>query len=171
MTQRKWGLAVLGVMAKLSLLFLLSSVFSTPGPVSFSTAMKPQRPRSPAAKVDDPSLLSYGDSYDDFASVAVSWGRKASMPCTLRTLTASTRYACTASFPDGNWSGRIQVPLVRARADIWMPQLAVDAENRVWVIWCEQTGQTEQESGTARGCDTASLGPPGAAAAANPNQM
>ncbi|MBI3463998.1 MAG: hypothetical protein HY000_13210 [Planctomycetes bacterium] len=40
---------------------------------------------------------------------------------------------------DGQWSTRSYVPLVEARADIWMPQLAVDAKDRVWLIWCEQT--------------------------------
>ncbi|MEX2286340.1 MAG: hypothetical protein WD648_04565, partial [Planctomycetaceae bacterium] len=71
-----------------------------------------------------------------------------------------TLYAAYAAYYDGHdqirihrqldagrWSTRSYVPLVQARADIWMPQLAVDAKDRVWVIWCEQTGQSAEKSG------------------------
>lgn len=88
------------------------------------------------------SVLSFGDSYDDFASAAQA--------------PDGALYAAYAAYfdghdqirlhkrlPGGDWSTRTHVPLVNARADIWMPQLAVDAANRLWVIWCEQSPATE----------------------------
>src|SRR6185437_4723428 len=64
---------------------------------------------------------------------------------------------------NGSWSMRVHVPLVQARADIWMPQIAVDAKGRVWVIWSEQTGQSKTATGNwdiyARYFDNQSFGP------------
>ncbi len=90
--------------------------------------------------------LSSGDSYDDFCSVAQS--------------SDGTLYAAYAAYYDGHdqirlhkqlekgrWSTRVYVPLVEAQSDIWMPQLAVDAQDRLWVIWSEHTGRTERTTG------------------------
>ena len=87
------------------------------------------------------AILSSGDSYDDFVSVAQA--------------SDGTIYAAYAAYydahdqirlhkqlADGGWSTRTYVPLVNPRADIWMPQIACDAQDRVWVIWCEQTDQS-----------------------------
>lgn len=92
------------------------------------------------------AVLSSGDSYDDFVSIAQT--------------SDGTLYAAYAAYydahdqirlhkrlPDGAWSTRTYVPLVKPRADIWMPQIAIDAQNRVWVIWSEQTDQTRTNSG------------------------
>jgi hypothetical protein len=91
-------------------------------------------------------VLSSGDSYDDFVSVA----QKADG-------TVFVGYAAYFDghdqirlhklMPNGNWSTRAYCPTVEARADIWMPQLAVDANDRLWVIWCEQTGHSKGKSG------------------------
>jgi hypothetical protein len=91
-------------------------------------------------------ILSSGDSYDDFPSIAQT--------------SDGTLYAAYAAYfdghdqvrihkrlPDGTWSTRSYVPLVEARADIWMPQLAVDAQDRVWLVWSEQTGREASKSG------------------------
>jgi hypothetical protein len=107
--------------------------------------LKPEPPPESAAAAGVP-VLSNGDSYDDFASVVQT--------------SDGTLYAAYAAYydghdqirlhtrlPGGQWSTRLHVPLVRARADIWMPQLAVDAQDRVWVIWSEQTDQTRTASG------------------------
>lgn len=100
----------------------------------------------PAPNAAGVPVLSSGDSYDDFVSVARA--------------PDGTLYAAYAAYfdghdqirlhrrlPSGAWSTRTHVPLVRARADIWMPQVAVDASNRLWVIWSEQTELTRTESG------------------------
>jgi hypothetical protein len=99
-----------------------------------------------AAREDGATVLSEGDSYDDFVSVAQS--------------SDGTVYVAYAAYynghdqirlhrqlENGRWSTRTQVPLVQGRADIWMPQLAVDAQDRVWVIWGEQTGQSKGKTG------------------------
>lgn len=99
-----------------------------------------------SARKDGADVLSTGDSYDDFCSIAQDG--------------EGTLYAAYAAYynghdqirlhkrlPNGRWSTHSPVPLVKGRADIWMPQLAVDAKNRVWVIWAEQTDQTETKSG------------------------
>ena len=99
-----------------------------------------------AAREAGATVLSVGDSYDDFPSVA-------------RT-SDGTVYVAYAAYYNGHdqirlhkrlgndrWSTHTYVPLVRPRADIWMPQLAVDKNDRLWVIWCEQTGQTPTSSG------------------------
>lgn len=91
-------------------------------------------------------VLSEGDSYDDFASIAET--------------SDGTLYLAYAAYynghdqirlhrrlPNGRWSTRAYVPLAQARADIWMPQLAVDAQGRVWVIWSEQTGRSPEKTG------------------------
>ena len=91
-------------------------------------------------------VLSTGDSFDDFASVAEA--------------NDGTVYVAYAAYydghdqirlhkrlADGQWTSRNYVPLVRAQADIWMPQLAVDAQGRLWVIWAEQTGQRPDKTG------------------------
>ncbi len=90
--------------------------------------------------------LSSGDSYDDFVSVAQQKD--------------GTIYAAYAAYFDGHdqirvhkqlsgdrWSTRTHMPLVEAQADVWMPQLAVDANDKLWVIWSEQTGRTPAGSG------------------------
>ena len=90
------------------------------------------------ARAGGAHVLSNGDSYDDFASIA-------------QTSDGSVFAAYAAYFDghdqirlhrrlaDGWWSTRAYVPTAGARSDIWMPQLAVDAKDRVWVIWSEQT--------------------------------
>ncbi len=99
-----------------------------------------------AAEEGDAAVLSTGDSCDDFASVAQA--------------SDGTVYVAYAAYYDGhdqirmhrqldqgNWSTRSNVPLAEAHADIWMPQLAVDALDHVWVVWSEQTARTRTESG------------------------
>ncbi|MGE0761573.1 MAG: hypothetical protein AB7O38_31460, partial [Pirellulaceae bacterium] len=95
-----------------------------------------QTPTAPPPELppldDSAAVLSSGDSYDDFTSIAQA--------------ADGTLYAAYAAYydahdqirlhkrlPGGDWSTRTYVPLVRPRADIWMPQLAVDARDRVWV--------------------------------------
>ncbi len=109
-------------------------------------AQEPTPPPPPSASEAGVPLLSSGDSYDDFASVAEA--------------PDGSLYAAYAAYfdghdqirmhkrlPSGKWSTRLHVPLAEARADIWMPQIAVDAQGRVWVIWSEQTGQTSTSTG------------------------
>ena len=98
------------------------------------------------ARAGGAQVLSNGDSYDDFASVA-------------QTSDGSVFAAYSAYFDghdqirlhrrlaDGWWSTRAYVPTAAARSDIWMPQLAVDAKDRVWVIWSEQTFSEHGKSG------------------------
>lgn len=124
-----------------------------------------QQPAPPPPSADQAGVpvLSFGDSYDDFASVAQA--------------PDGSLYAAYAAYfdghdqirlhkqlPDGAWSTRTHVPLVQARADIWMPQVAVDRHNRVWLVWCEQTDQTRTASGNwdvyARWYDGDNWGPP-----------
>ena len=98
------------------------------------------------ARAGGAALLSEGDSYDDFPSIVQSSDG-----------TVHVAYAAYYNGHDqirlhrqlegGRWSTRSNVPLVRGRADIWMPQLAADAQNRLWVIWCEQTGQSRGKTG------------------------
>lgn len=107
-------------------------------------------------------VLSTGDSYDDFATVAQT--------------SDGTLFAAYAAYYDGhdqirlhkklangNWSTRVHVPLVEAEADIWMPHLAVDSKDRLWVIWCEQVGRSKGKTGNwdlyARYLDSESWGP------------
>jgi len=91
-------------------------------------------------------VLSVGDSYDDFASMAQT--------------SDGVLYVAYAAYynghdqvrlhrrlENGSWSTHSYVPLARNRADIWMPQLAVDGQDRLWVIWSEQTGQTAKQTG------------------------
>ncbi|MGH7139341.1 MAG: hypothetical protein ACREHD_26650 [Pirellulales bacterium] len=91
-------------------------------------------------------VLSVGDSYDDFASVAQA--------------PDGSLYAAYAAYfdgydqirlhkrlPGGDWSTHAFVPLAHARPDIWMPQVAVDADNRVWVVWSEQSPATDAGPG------------------------
>ena len=107
-------------------------------------ALVESKPLQEATGVE--AILSSGDSYDDFASVAQT--------------ADGTRYAAYAAYydahdqirlhkqlADGGWSTRTYVPLVKPRADIWMPQIACDAQDRVWVVWSEQTEQTRTTSG------------------------
>jgi hypothetical protein len=106
---------------------------------------EPAAPPKSAEEANVP-VLSSGDSYDDFASVAQAKD--------------GALYAAYAAYfdghdqirlhkrlPTGQWSTRTYVPTVEARADVWMPQLAVDAKDRLWVIWCEQVGQSKGKSG------------------------
>lgn len=103
-------------------------------------------PPPPGAAEAGVPVLSSGDSYDDFPCVAQARD--------------GTLYALYAAYYDGNdqirihkrlpggrWSTRSYVPLAEARADIWMPQLAVDAKDRLWVVWCEQTGRGRAQTG------------------------
>jgi hypothetical protein len=99
-----------------------------------------------AARDAGAKVLSTGDSCDDFAAVAQA--------------SDGTLFAAYAAYydghdqirvhrrlPSGQWSTRTQVPLAQEPADIWMPQLAVDAHDRLWVIWSEQTGQSASKTG------------------------
>jgi hypothetical protein len=107
-------------------------------------------------------VLSEGDSYDDFPSVA-----QASDTAVYLAYAAyydgHDQIRLHKRFPGGGWSTRTNVPLARGAADIWMPQLAVDAADRLWVVWCEQTGQSAERSGNwdlyARSLDGHEWGP------------
>jgi hypothetical protein len=95
---------------------------------------------------DNSKVLSSGDSYDDFVSIAQSSDGTIYAACAAY-FDAHDQIRLHKRLPDGNWSTRTYVPLVRARPDVWMPQLAVDAQDRVWVIWSEQTDLTKTQSG------------------------
>lgn len=123
---------------------------STPG-VRQITGQNPPSADFVAALLDEArqagvSVLSHGDSYDDFPSVAQT--------------SDGTLYAAYAAYydghdqirihrrlDDGTWSTHSYVPLVEGRPDVWMPQLAVDKNDKVWVIWSEQTDWTGKASG------------------------
>ena len=45
------------------------------------------------------------------------------------------------------WSLPIAVPTIAPKADVWMPQLAVDGANRLWVVWSEQLGGGPDRAG------------------------
>ncbi|HUG91280.1 MAG TPA: hypothetical protein VML55_10625 [Planctomycetaceae bacterium] len=99
-----------------------------------------------AADEGGADVLSVGDSYDDFASIARTsdgtvWAAHAAYYDGHDQIRLRRRLA------DGRWATHTYVPLLGARPDIWMPQLAVDAADRLWVVWCEQTGQTAERSG------------------------
>lgn len=117
------------------------------GQAAGQAADQPAPPPPPPSAADaGVPVLSNGDSYDDFASVAEA--------------SDGTLYAAYAAYYDahdqirvhkrlkgGAWSTRTHAPLVQSRADIWMPQIAVDAQDRLWLIWSEQTGQTATANG------------------------
>ncbi|HEY2250167.1 MAG TPA: hypothetical protein VGH74_03860, partial [Planctomycetaceae bacterium] len=91
-------------------------------------------------------VLSEGDSYDDFASLAQAADGTVYLAYAAY-YDGHDQIRLHRRFPKGGWSTRTNVPLVRGAADIWMPQLAVDARDRLWVIWCEQTGQSAEKTG------------------------
>lgn len=99
-----------------------------------------------AAREGGASLLSNGDSYDDFASVAQTSDGTVYMAYAAY-YNGHDQVRLHRQLGDGWWSTRTHMPLARARADIWMPQLAVDAEDRVWVIWSEQIDQQPTRTG------------------------
>jgi hypothetical protein len=107
-------------------------------------------------------ILSEGDSYDDFPSV-VQAGDGTVYVAYSAYYDGHDQIRLHRRFPRGGWSTRTNVPLVQGAADIWMPQLAVDAGDRLWVIWCEQTGQSAEKSGNwdlyARSLDGHEWGP------------
>jgi hypothetical protein len=92
------------------------------------------------------TVLSEGDSYDDFVS-SVQTPDGTVYVAYAAYYDGHDQIRVHKQMPDGRWSTRTNVPLVNGDADIWMPQLAVDAQNRLWVIWCEQTGRSAQKSG------------------------
>ena len=91
-------------------------------------------------------VLSEGDSYDDFASLAQTSDGTVYLAYAAY-YDGHDQIRLHRRFPQGGWSTRTNVPLVRGAADIWMPQLAGDARDRLWVIWCEQTGQSPEKTG------------------------
>lgn len=91
-------------------------------------------------------VLSSGDSYDDFASI-VQTSDDTMYSAYAAYFDAHDQIRLHKRLPSGAWSTRTHVPLVLPRADIWMPQLAVDAQDRVWIIWCEQTDMSATRSG------------------------
>jgi hypothetical protein len=99
-----------------------------------------------SAREGGANILSEGDSYDDFASAAQAPDGTVFVAYAAY-YDGHDQIRLHKRFPNGGWSTRTNVPLVRGAADIWMPQLAVDADNRLWVIWCEQTGQSAEKSG------------------------
>src|SRR5260370_1442910 len=90
-------------------------------------------------------IFSEGDSYDDFPSVAQA-GDGTVYIAYAAYYDGHDQIRLHRRFPGGGWSTRTNVPLVRGAADIWMPQLAVDAGDRLWVIWCERTGQSAEQN-------------------------
>ena len=91
-------------------------------------------------------ILSEGDSYDDFASAAQAPDGTVFVAYAAY-YDGHDQIRLHRRFPKGGWSTRTNVPLVRGAADIWMPQVAADAKGRLWVVWCEQTGQSPEKSG------------------------
>jgi hypothetical protein len=91
-------------------------------------------------------VLSSGDSYDDFVSVAEN-RNGAVFAAYAAYFDGHDQIRLHRRLADGWWTTRTYVPVAQARADIWMPQLAVDAKDRLWVIWSEQTGQSKGKTG------------------------
>lgn len=91
-------------------------------------------------------VLSSGDSYDDFVTVAEN-RNGAVFAAYAAYFDGHDQIRLHRRLADGWWTTRTYVPVAQARADIWMPQLAVDAKDRLWVIWSEQTGQQKGKTG------------------------
>lgn len=99
-----------------------------------------------AARSAGADVLSTGDSYDDFASIAQD-GEGNLFAAYAAYYNGHDQIRLHKRLQNGQWSTYSPVPTVQGRADVWMPQLAVDAKNRVWVIWAEQTGQSPGKTG------------------------
>jgi len=99
-----------------------------------------------AARSQGADVLSTGDSYDDFVSVTQD-SEGNIFAAYAAYYNGHDQIRLHKRLANGGWSVHSPVPLVHGRADIWMPQLAVDAKDRVWVIWAEQTGQSKGVSG------------------------
>ncbi|RMG40829.1 MAG: exo-alpha-sialidase [Planctomycetota bacterium] len=103
-------------------------------------------------------VLSSGDSYDDFASVACGPDGTVYVAYAAyfdghdqirlhRRLPAEAIAPARNRFGGAAWSTYTIVPLASPEPDIWMPQIAVDAKGRLWVIWSEQVGRSADKSG------------------------
>ncbi len=68
-------------------------------------------------------------------------------PPTRPTTTDTIKFASIAGCPMADGPPARTFRSAQAKADIWMPQIAVDAQDRLWVIWCEQTGQSADKTG------------------------
>lgn len=99
-----------------------------------------------AAREGGATVLSEGDSYDDFVSAAQSADGVVYVAYAAY-YDGHDQIRIHRRFPNGVWSTRTTAPLVRGNADIWMPQIAVDAAGKLWVVWCEQVGQSSEKSG------------------------
>jgi len=99
-----------------------------------------------AARKEGADVLSVGDSADDFASIAQD-GEGNLYAAYAAYYNGHDQIRLHKRLQGGGWSTYSPVPTVQGRADVWMPQLAVDAKNRLWVIWAEQTGQTAEKTG------------------------
>ncbi len=108
------------------------------------------------------SVLSVGDTYDDFPSVAIT--ANGDVYVAYAAFTGSCdQVRLHRLLPNGRWSTYSPAPLVEPAADIWMPQLAADGQGRLWLIWSEQIGRTQAGKGNwelfARWFDGTQWGP------------
>jgi hypothetical protein len=90
------------------------------------------------ARAGGAQVLSNGDSYDDFASITQTSDGTV-FAAYMAYFDGHDQIRLHRRLADGWWSTRSYVPTAGTRGDLWMPQLAVDAQDRLWVIWAEQT--------------------------------
>ena len=81
--------------------------------------------------------LSWGDSFDDFPSLAVASDDQVYVGYTAYTGRAD-EIRIHRRLPSGRFSAQSRVPLATARPDVWMPRLVTDGGGRLWVFWSEQ---------------------------------
>ncbi len=85
------------------------------------------------------SVLSVGDTYDDFPSVAVT--SKGEVYVAYAAFTGNCDQVRLHRFlRRRRWNTYTPVPLAEPKPDIWMPQLAADGRGRLWLVWSEQLG-------------------------------
>ena len=79
------------------------------------------------------------------------------------TSTVTIKFACTSGCLAEHGRRGCTSHWLKPAPIFWMPQLAVDRDGRVWVIWSEQTGQTPTSTGNwdiyARSFDGNAWGP------------
>ena len=99
-----------------------------------------------AAQQGGAAVLSVGDSFDDFASI-VEAGDGTVYAAYAAYFDAGDQVRVHRRLDNGRWSTHSPVPLAEPRSDVWMPQVATDGDNRLWVIWAEQIGRSAHRTG------------------------
>jgi len=136
----KWSAALILLLACMWLVRYSAGIAA--GGMALWTAWDAAGPAISAGQNERPAAVKLSDynREDDFPSIAA--GRNGEAWLVWSSYSALKDEIRLRKYADGRWYAFTRVP--GGSGDVWMPQVAVDQQNRVWVVWSQQVEKIQR---------------------------